>query len=470
MRSLIHAITFVLAALSALNGQGARPGGALKPGSVINGVTCLHDSSQSYTLYLPTNYTPERSWPIIYAFDPFARGKVPVELYREAAEKYGYIVAGSNNAKNGPTAPEMAAAQAIWQDTHVRFHIDKERVYTTGLSGGARFATSFALYCYTCAVAGVIAEGATYPVREGPGASDHFLYYVIAGDQDFNLPEILELRKKKDEKHEDFKVKIYSGPHQWAPAEMEEGAIEWLQLKAMQAGKTPRDAAFIHALMERTAAEASDGQKSGDALAQYFALRSLAVDFKGLDDVSAYQRQLDELKKSKQLQQAIREENREIDKQRSLTREASQQIAQFGQTPPDGQAQMKQQLIATFADLRRESKSKSSDHVVYMRAFTELWIEGMEDGQQEFRNGEYPIAAAYFELMAEAAPDQSWPMLLLAETRTRSGDKKAALKALEAAVKRGVKSRETLTQDPELAPLASDPAFQKIVAEAGTSK
>src|SRR5215469_4635144 len=112
-------------------------------GTITNVVT-LYDPSQSYALFLPSQYSPGRRWPVIYAFDPFARGKTAVEVYRPAAEKYGYIIAGSNNAKNGPTGPEMEAAQAMWNDTHRRLSIDKERTYTTGLSGGARVATTFA--------------------------------------------------------------------------------------------------------------------------------------------------------------------------------------------------------------------------------------------------------------------------------------------------------------------------------------
>jgi predicted esterase len=162
-------------------------------------------------LYLPSNYTPDRRWPVIYAFDPFARGKVPVELYKDAAEKFGYIVVGSNNARNGPGTEEMAAAEADWADTHRRLMIDKDRVYTTGLSGGARFATSFALYCYTCSIAGVIAHGATYPVKEGIPANDHFLYYVAIGDQDFNYPEVAALREKKEANRAEFKVKFTPG-------------------------------------------------------------------------------------------------------------------------------------------------------------------------------------------------------------------------------------------------------------------
>jgi len=72
--------------------------------------------------------------------------------------------------------------------------------------------------------------------------------------------------------------------------------------------------------------------------------------------------------------------------------------------------------------------------------------------------------------MADVAPDQSWPLLLLAETKVREGDKKAALKALDAAVKRGVKSPLSLTGDPELAPLQADPEFQRIVGKIGKVK
>jgi dienelactone hydrolase len=432
-------------------------------GTVIPKVTCLTDATQSYALYLPSNYTPDRRWPVIYAFDPFARGKIPVELYKDAAEKFGYIVVGSNNARNGPGTEEMAAAEADWADTHRRLMIDKDRVYTTGLSGGARFATSFALYCYTCSIAGVIAHGATYPVKEGILANDHFLYYVAIGDQDFNYPEVAALREKKEANRAEFKVKIYPGPHQWAPPDVVEDAIEWLELKAMQAGRKKPDAAFIQQQLAKTRAEALQAEHKGDALTNFYAVRSLAFDFKGLVDVSRFQEELEALKKSKALKQARREENQQIDKQNSITASASADIAQLGQIGPEQVSVAKQRVISVFSDLHRQAKSDSRNHDVYVRAINQLYIQGIEDGQQEFRNREFPHAADYFELMADAVPDQSWPLLLLAETRMRMGNRKAALKALEEAAKRGIKSPDSLTKDPELAPLASEPAFQKIV-------
>lgn len=438
-------------------------------GTVVPQVSCLGQPAQSYALYLPSSYSPDRRWPIIYAFDPLGRGAVPVELYKKAAEEYGYIVAASNNARNGPAALEMAAAQAIWHDTHQRLAIDKDRVYATGFSGGARFATFFALYCYTCSIAGVIAHGAGYP-KQTPPANDHLLYYAAIGTADFNYPEIIALRTNKEEHGASFKVKIYDGPHQWAPPEVAQDAIDWLELKAMQSGRKKPDAAFVHRLFEKVQAEAAQSAQSGDVLTEFYALRSLVFDFKGLEDVTRFQSQLAALKSSKLLKKANREQNQAIEKQNSLTATTSSDISQLGSVGPQQIPALKEQIMSVFSDLRRQAKSGGRDHLVYVRAMNQLLLQGIEDGQEQFRSGEYERAAAYFELMADAAPDQSSPLLLLAETRVHMGDKKGALKALKEAVRRGVKSRETLTQDPELAPLLPDPEFQRIVQDVGRSK
>lgn len=460
-------------ALLAGSGAAQTSGSSAAPplGKVVDSVACLGNPAQTYALYLPSNYSPDRRWPIIYAFDPFARGKVPVDLFKEAAEKYGYIVVGSNNAKNGPGALEMAAAEAVWQDTHRRFMIEKDRVYTTGLSGSARFATSFALYCYTCSVAGVIAQGATYPVKEDARpANTHFLYYVTVGNQDFNYPEVAALRDKREEHDTGFEVNVFPGPHQWAPKDVAEDAVAWLELKAMQSGKAQSRPAFIQQQLAKFQAEAAQAQQSGDVMAQYDALRFLALNFKGLADVNRFASELAELRKSKAFKHARQEEKHEIDKQQSLTATASVDIAGIAQVTPDQVSVLQQRVTSVFSDLRRQLKSNARDRLVYVRAFNQLWVQGIEDGQEEFRKHEFVYAADYFQLMANVAPDQSWPLLLLAETKVREGENKAALKVLDEAVKRGVKSPQNITADPELAPLKADPEYQRIVNALGAAR
>jgi len=439
-------------------------------GTVVSSLTCLDDPAKSYALYLPSNYSTDQRWPIIYAFDPFARGKAAVEVYQAAAEEYGYIVAASNNSKNGPVPPQLEAAQAMWNDTHRRFAINKDRVYTTGLSGGARVATSFAMYCYTCAVTGVIAHGAGYPVgiNTKQPSSDQFIYYAAVGDLDLNYPELVLLRKKKDEQGAQFKVKVYPGPHQWAPPEIVDDAVAWLELKAMQSGTKKVDRVFIKKLFAATEAEAMQAEQRSDTLGEYYALRSLVQDFKGLEDAGGSESKMTALKASKAWRQALQREQREIDLQQSLVTTAQSELAQLGFTDLDKQAGLAHHIASVLAELRRQARAHNSESAVYSRAFTQLFIQGMESGQDEFRNNRWSQAAAYFELMAEAAPDQVWPLVALAETRVRAGNKKAALKALEEASRRGLKHPEALAQDPELQPLAGEPAFQRIVQGTGT--
>jgi hypothetical protein len=108
----------------------------LARGSVVEKVICRSDQTQSYALFLPSAYTPAKRWPIIYGFDPGARGRVPVERFKAAAEKYGYIVVGSNNSRNGAREATMAAIKAVLDDTQARFSIDDARIYAAGFSGG----------------------------------------------------------------------------------------------------------------------------------------------------------------------------------------------------------------------------------------------------------------------------------------------------------------------------------------------
>src|SRR4030095_2108462 len=117
----------------------------LQRGVIIDEVKCANDQAQSYALYLPSTYSAERTWPLLIAFHPAARGRAMVQKSQAAAEQYGWIVAGSSTSRNGPWAVSMAAVQAMGPDLGRRFSIDAQRVYLTGMSGGARVALRMAL-------------------------------------------------------------------------------------------------------------------------------------------------------------------------------------------------------------------------------------------------------------------------------------------------------------------------------------
>src|SRR5262249_46308143 len=150
-------------------------------------VTCAGDPTQTYALYLPSGYSTDRTWSVLMAFHPAARGRAMVEKYQAAAEQYGYIVAGSNTSRNGPMTGSDTAVRAMSGDLGRRFAIDADRVYLTGMSGGARVALQVALLNKN--IAGVIASSAGYPDVK-PRASVAFPIFATAGTDDFNFLEM----------------------------------------------------------------------------------------------------------------------------------------------------------------------------------------------------------------------------------------------------------------------------------------
>src|ERR1700756_4760718 len=103
----------------------------------------MDEPTQEYAIYLPTNYTADKKWPVIYFFDPHGVGNLPIKIYKQLAEKYGFVIAGTYNSKNGMQMNESGhAALSLMRDVDQRISVNNARIYTFGFSGGARVACS----------------------------------------------------------------------------------------------------------------------------------------------------------------------------------------------------------------------------------------------------------------------------------------------------------------------------------------
>src|SRR3954471_18114843 len=107
------------------------------PGQRVEHVPCPSDPSERYTLYLPSAYVPGRRWPLLLVFDPGARARRAAEEFQAAAERFGWIVAVSENSRNGPWERSQHAVAAMWPALLATYAVDPARIYTAGPSGGA---------------------------------------------------------------------------------------------------------------------------------------------------------------------------------------------------------------------------------------------------------------------------------------------------------------------------------------------
>jgi len=278
----------------------ATPAQELQAGAIVDRVECAADPSQTYALYLPSAYSPDRQWSLLLAFHPAARGRAMVEKYQAAAEQYGYIVAASNNSRNGPYAASIAAAQAMVADVSRRFSINPQRVYLTGMSGGARVATGIALGNKSN-IAGVIASSAGYPDAK-PRSNVAFAVFGTAGTEDFNYLEMRLLDRKLTSPH--F-LAVFRGGHTLPPDDVAFDGLEWMELQAMQSGRRSRDGALAGRLLEKQRARIASATDSHEIV---YLLNSVVADFKGLLDVSAEARRLEEMSLQPEVKRALKRE------------------------------------------------------------------------------------------------------------------------------------------------------------------
>jgi hypothetical protein len=269
----------------------------LRRGIIIDDVKCENDPTQSYALYVPSTYSHDQPWNLLIAFHPGARGRLMVEKYQAAAEQYGYIVAGSNTSRNGPWAISMAAVQAMSADLGRRFSIDAQRIYLTGLSGGARVAMQVALG-KTNNIAGVIASSAGYPDSQ-PRSSVPFAVFGTTGTEDFNYIEMRLLDRKLNSPHY---LAVFNGGHTLPPDAVALEAIEWMELQAIKSGRRMRDDALIDRLFEKRQHLIAAAAGPAEAVAL---LDALVSDFKSLRDVTAETNRAKDLAKQPEVKKAL---------------------------------------------------------------------------------------------------------------------------------------------------------------------
>jgi hypothetical protein len=199
-------------------------------GKVLQHVICRADSGQSYALYIPTsgNAVP---LPVVYFFDPHGDGALPLEKYKDLAEKYNFLFVGSNNSKNGN---DLAMADSIWnilsQDVTSRLDINTNRIYVCGFSGGAKVASYLALEHNS--IKGVIANGAGLSEMLA-GGNLPFSFTAIAGEGDMNMTDLVAIDVALDKTTTRHRIIFFDGIHEWAPERVMNIAFEGLQFDAM---------------------------------------------------------------------------------------------------------------------------------------------------------------------------------------------------------------------------------------------
>lgn len=434
----------ILLVAGVLTAGGSADGAVLETSRLISEVRCLDDPAHSYALYLPADFDPNREWPVIFAFSPFGNGSIPVKLLSEAAERYGYIVVGSNNSRNGQWEPIIEAQDALWRDVTARFPVDRQRCYATGFSGGARSALWFALD-HPESIVGVIQCGAVFPRPREVPTDGRLALFGLVGDADLNITEHLEAQKLLDGKGVEHWQEIYPGLHQWPGEALYREAVEFMELAAMRRGLIPEDEAFIEALAEARFASAAALERSGQPLLALNKYRQTARCFDGLA-----------------AGEKARQAARDLGRQREIRRLKRLQDGYLAEVAMIKDWLDEKTFSRALERLRRRAvadgpfaaHARQALHLTSVR-LTEMAMKLADQGQLE-------EAEAYCLIGIVAYPENPYAAFHAARYSARLGKPADAVQFLSAAAGRNFDRLDLVQGDPDLEQIRSHPGYHDI--------
>jgi hypothetical protein len=424
-----------------------------KPGVVYDSVKCAGHPGESYTLYLPQHFDSSRRFPVIFFFDAQARGTLPVKRYKPLADRFGFILAASNNSKNGLSAQvRNRYIYDFMADVEKRLPLDARRIYTGGFSGGARIAAGIGLS--NAGIAGTIGCAAGFPSLRRI-VNKQLAYAGIVGNTDFNYMEMKQLATELSAAHWQHCLLVFDGHHQWPPVQTMKKAFYFLQTDAMRRGFIPADRPTLQSLDSLFRQDRKKAVQNKDLLMQWNT-DGLAIAFlHGLSDVSFFKNDRAELEKNPALKKCQQ-------KQEMLFKEEQNRRQFYAKALAGYDMQWWKKALSDLARMKKNAAGKQRSLMIqrlynYLSLISYLYADG------SLKNGNTTAAEKYLMIYRFVDPDNPEVYYLQAHLFALTGEKpQKILVALQTAADKGFYDIKRFTSDPLFVSLHQNPLYQKI--------
>ncbi len=430
------------------------------PGTIVERLECAADPSQTYSLYLPTGYDPERRWPVLLVFDPRGRSVLAAELFRSGAERYGWIIVSSNDTRSDiGMEPNRRAVNGLWPEIHRRFPIDTNRVYAAGFSGTVYLA--FMMGKETGGVAGIVAVGG----RDFGHAYDQTEYAVwgAAGDADFNNREMRMVHDGLTRQGNPNRFEDFEGGHSWMPPEMAARAMEWLEVQAIRRGLRPGNDDLVRTALAGDLERAEELIMEGRQLEAERMYSSIARDYVGLADVSPASSRAAELAGQPEVKRQRKLEERWDAFERRYLEQMQHVFQIFLQgeraEPPD-------RLVRELGidQLRRRADRDGAEGLTAQRLLASVFVTTSFYMTRELLGeGRPDHAASVLGIACSIREDDPVVWYNRGCALSLAGRRKDALAALTRAVELGFDDLELIAGDPDLEALRTTDGFKSIL-------
>jgi len=422
-------------------------------GKIINKVTCEQDSTLSYALYIPSSYDSSKTYPVIFAFDAHGDGLKPVTLFKTQAEKFGYILVGSNDSKNGLSWEKTNSIYNIlFGDIQSHFTINNNRIYTAGFSGGSRVASSIAII--NGGIAGVIGFSAGFPNLNQP-ITHKFDYLGVVGNSDFNYNEMIGLDKALETNGFNHFLIIFDGKHEWPQPEIIPDVFYWLEFCAYRKKLSIENKQQIADFKAKCVLEIDKFIATKDVYNEYMMYLKLIKFLGGVSPIETYLNKVKELKKSPTLQSVIKQIEDEAKKEQTL-----QEFYQKAMRTKD--LNWWKNEVAKIHTFNEKNKSNRISFL-NKRVMSYLSISCYSLTNQAIRANNLSEAQHFVSIYELVDPTNADATYFQAVIYAQQKQEDKAIESLSKSIDQGFNDIQKINQEPSFSVLQSNPKLKSLL-------
>jgi hypothetical protein len=427
-----------------------------KKAEVLDQIVIKAKPAETYAVYLPSNYDVSKKYPVIITFDPQADGKLPVAKYKDLAEKYGYILVGSNVSRNGiPWDESSYIVGNVYTDVLQRFAVDSQRVYLMGFSGGARIANGATIV--HAGIAGVICCGAAYPAINAENPRNNYVYLGIVGMNDFNYSEMRKYDLVDLAGHNlKHSLVTFDGKHEWPPIDVMNEGFLYFEFQNMRKNLKGKNDALITEYYQPRVQLLDSLMKNKEFYQAYQLCRQTINFYDALVDLKPFYDAYNLLKNEpavdkglQQVEQLMQDEDR-----------AKQQYTQFFQTKDIAWWQKEtKSLIQKSAGKDVAERQKANRMLAYFSL-----VAYMQTGGALSQNN-IPVAEKFSQIYLIVDPTNTEAHYLNAVLKAKQNKSAEAIASLNKAIENGFIDKARLQNDAAFGTLKTEKGFEEVLTK-----
>ncbi|MGB5323682.1 hypothetical protein [Lutimonas sp.] len=436
-------------------------GDRFRKGEVIDTIWVDKKFGESFSFYMPKSYEPSLPTPVIFIFEPMARGRTGIDPFIATADTYGYLLVCSNNTKNGPFEQNYPIIDRLFAKVFTSLKLDPKRVYTSGFSGGGRLASSVALK--TNQIQGVVSCGAAFTVNSGGlPTTQSFSYATIIGAQDMNYYELTFTHKYLTKTKLPYEVFTPDINHRWPTRDQILMAFDWMQLEAYKNLLLPADSAITKRIYNKYYHQAQIEEKDKRLLAASNEYRRILNNFKRYYQMDTIQEKLNNLEQSKAYKSEKKKDEVLLETELALTDELFDRF----NTDINKKSYNLGWWENRIEKLKKKLESDSyMEQTMYKRLLYKLFAHGIETANYDTSIKNIEQKMFCYDICMLIYPAYALPYIKQIENAVALGKSDLAIDYLEKLLNTGFDEKERILKNESIKTLENMDRFKKLMTK-----